>query len=69
MSKDIILHGGKGCILSKFNLFFFFLMLGCTSQLSGSEFPRPGIEPRAAAVKVPSPNHWTAREFPWKFNP
>ncbi|KAJ8792255.1 hypothetical protein J1605_019947 [Eschrichtius robustus] len=27
-----------------------------------------GIEPRATAVKVPSPNHWTARELPhWLF--
>ena len=26
--------------------------------------PRPGIEPRASAVKTQSPNHWTAREFP-----
>ena len=24
----------------------------------------PGIEPGATAVKAPSPNHWTAREFP-----
>ena len=26
--------------------------------------PQPGNEPRPSAVKVPSPNHWTAREFP-----
>ena len=26
--------------------------------------PQPGIEPRPLAVKVKSPNHWTAREFP-----
>ena len=26
--------------------------------------PQPGIEPRARAVKVQSPNHWTARELP-----
>ena len=25
--------------------------------------PRPGIEPGALAVRPPSPNHWTAREF------
>ena len=24
----------------------------------------PGIEPNPLAVKAPSPNHWTAREFP-----
>ena len=26
--------------------------------------PRPETEPRHTAVKAPSPNHWTAREFP-----
>ena len=26
--------------------------------------PRPGIEPGPSAVKVQSPNHWTAREYP-----
>ena len=26
--------------------------------------PRPVIEHRAMAVKAPSPNHWTTREFP-----
>ena len=26
--------------------------------------PRPGIETGALAVGVPSPNHWTAKEFP-----
>ena len=25
--------------------------------------PQPGIEPGPAAVRVWSPNHWTAREF------
>ena len=25
--------------------------------------PQPGIEPGSKAVKVPSRNHWTAREF------
>ena len=29
--------------------------------------PRPGIEPGPSAVKVPSLNHWTAREFPVSF--
>ena len=24
--------------------------------------PQPGIEPWALALRVPSPNHWTARE-------
>ena len=26
--------------------------------------PQTRIEPRPTAVKAPSPNHWTAREFP-----
>ena len=26
--------------------------------------PEPGIEPGPTAVKAPSPNHWTAKEFP-----
>ena len=30
----------------------------------GSLVPRPGIEPGPLVVKGPSPNHWTAREFP-----
>ena len=25
---------------------------------------QPGIEPRSTTVRVPVPNHWTAREFP-----
>ena len=25
--------------------------------------PQPGIEPGPPTVTVPSPNHWTAREF------
>ena len=30
---------------------------------SGILVPRPGIEPVPLAMKVPSPNYWTAREF------
>ena len=29
--------------------------------------PRPGIKPGSTAVKAPSLNHWTAREFPDRF--
>ena len=29
----------------------------------GIVVPRPGIEPRAPAVRTPSPKHWTTREF------
>ena len=40
-------------------LFFF----GCVMQHPGS-VPQPGIKPMPPALKVRSPNHWTAREFP-----
>ena len=30
----------------------------------GVFIPQPGIEPRPIALKQPSLNHWTAREFP-----
>ena len=30
----------------------------------GILIPPPGIEPGFPAVKVPSPNHWTMKEFP-----
>ena len=39
-----------------------YLFSCCTA--CGILVPWPGIEPGAPAVKVPSPNHWTAREFP-----
>ena len=45
---------------------FFFGGGGCAEQLAGILIPWPGIEPGPSAVKVPSPNHWTAREFPPK---
>ena len=32
-------------------------------EVCGILVPRPGLEPGAPAVRVPSPNHWTAREF------
>ena len=41
---------------------FFFFWSHCVA--CGILLPRPGIEPRATAVKAPSPKHWTAREFP-----
>ena len=43
-------------------LFFFFL---ATSQDPCEILmPQPGIEPGTLAVRVPNPNHWTAKEFP-----
>ena len=32
--------------------------------LVGSQFPTLGLNPRALAVTVGDPNHWTIREFP-----
>ena len=41
--------------------FFFFLPHHVACGILG---PWPGIEPRPLAVRVMSPNHWTARGFP-----
>ena len=45
--------------------FFLFFFLPCRTSCR-ILVPQPGIEPRPSAVKAwsPSPNHWTAREFP-----
>ena len=42
--------------------FFFFFWLHHTGW--GVLVPQPGIPPVPSAVKVPSPNHWTASKFP-----
>jgi len=39
---------------------FFWLNYGACGIL----VPQPGIEPRPSIVRVPTPNHWNAREFP-----
>ena len=36
---------------------------GCTTWLAGSWFPDQGLN-TGPRVKVPSPYHWTAGEFP-----
>ena len=40
------------------------LLDGCGTVMCGILVSRPGIESGPSAVKVQSPNHWTAREFP-----
>ena len=46
-------------------LFFFsFSVFGC-HMACGILVPQPGTEPVFPAVEAWSPNHWTAREFPW----
>ena len=47
-------------ILSSHSFLFFWPRLAAYRIL----IPRPGMEPRALAVRVLSPNHGTAREFP-----
>ena len=42
--------------------FSFFFRPHCMA--CGILVPQPEIDPGSSAVKVLSPNHWTAREFP-----
>ena len=49
--------------LKKSNFFFLFWLRRAACEIL---VPRPGIEPWPWAVRTPSPNHWTAREFPRK---
>ena len=51
--------GEAGDFLGLHTCFFWPHLAAC-----GILVPQPEIEPRTLAVKVPSPNHWTAREFP-----
>ena len=44
-----------------FNLPFFFFW---PHMAWGMLVPRPGIKSGPSAVKAPSPNHWTTKEFP-----
>jgi len=46
----------------KLNPEFFLLFFAAWHGLQDLNF-QPGIEPRPTAVKSPSPNHWTTREF------
>ena len=41
-----------------------FVCFGLCHMACGILVPRPGIEPGPSAVRVWSPNHWTAREVP-----
>ena len=47
-----------------FFFFFFFSFFGLAA--CGILVPWPGTEPGPSAVKAPSPDHWTAREFPYE---
>ena len=48
-------------------VFFFSFSFWPRCEACGILVPQPGIEPAPSAVKVPSPNHWTARELPVMF--
>ena len=57
--------GGNGASVGGFIFWpMIIFCFGHAARLAGSIlFPQLGIEPRPSAVKVPSPNHWTTREF------
>ena len=44
-----------------------FLFFWPCHRACGILVSRPGIEPGQLAVKALNPNHWTTREFLWKF--
>ena len=46
------------------SFFFFFLAVLHTCKILVSS---PGLEPWATALKAPSSNHWTSREFPQSY--
>ena len=48
--------------LGCFHFILFYFLAYCMS--CGNLVPQPEIEPGPSAVRVWSPNHWTAREFP-----
>ena len=47
--------------------FDFALLFGCAIWLVGDLSSLTRIEPRPIAVRAPSPNHWTTKEFPLYF--
>ena len=59
-SNSGLLHLG-GLLAESITQFFFFwpYLTACRHSV-----PQPGIKPKPLAVKVPSPNHWAARESP-----
>ena len=62
--KHFLHFAASSCFSPLFSFvhFLFLLLLHCAA--CGILVPWPGIEPRLLAVRVLSPNHWTAREFP-----
>ena len=46
------------CFISLVGWVFLLCLMACRILV-----PTPGIKPGAPTVKVPSPNHWTAKEF------
>ena len=52
------------CIYIRISIYVSIYMFWPCRIACGILVPQPGIEPGAPAVRAPSPNHWTAREFP-----
>ena len=50
-----------------FFVFWFFVDFFSSPAPRSLWILQPGIEPRPSAVKVPSPDGWTTREFPGFF--
>ena len=57
---NLTIHHDLENYLYHINFFFFLAMLYAFRIL----VPQSGMEPRPPAVEAPSPNHWTAKEFP-----
>ena len=47
-----------------FFFFSYFYILGPLHAACRILVPRPGMDPGTTALKAPSPNYWTAKEFP-----
>ena len=59
--QRVVIHQHMYSIFVALNFFF---LIWPRHVAFGILVPRPGIEPGPSAVKVWSPNHWTAREVP-----
>ena len=63
-SQSVELGKARLFLVHPYPFFFFSSSSSPCHVACGILVPQPGIEPWPLTVKVPSPNHWTAREFP-----